>query len=70
MRPVRLLIVDDHRVFAEGLEAVFRAEPDFEPMPAATNPDQVVSIVAAQKPDAVVMDVQLGDVSGIDLTAS
>jgi len=69
MRPVRLLIVDDHRVFAEGLEAVFRAEPDFEPLPAVTNPDQVVSIVAAQKPDAVVMDVQLGDVSGIDLTS-
>ena len=69
MRSVRLLIVDDHRVFAEGLEAVFRAEPDFEPLPAVTNPDQVVSIVAAQKPDAVVMDVQLGDVSGIDLTS-
>ncbi len=69
MRPVRLLIVDDHRVFAEGLEAVFRAEPDFEPMPAVTNPDHVVSMVAAQKPDAVVMDVQLGDVSGIELTS-
>ncbi len=69
MKPVNLLIVDDHRVFAEGLEAVFRAEPDFEPMPAVTDPDQVVSVVEAHKPDAVVMDVQLGDVSGIDLTS-
>jgi DNA-binding NarL/FixJ family response regulator len=69
MTPVKLLIVDDHRVFAEGLEAVFRAEPDFEPMAAVTDPNQVVSVVAAHRPDAVIMDVQLGEVSGIDLTA-
>lgn len=69
MTPVKLLIVDDHRVFAEGLEAVFRAEPDFEPMAAVTDPNQVVSVVAAHRPDAVIMDVQLGGVSGIDLTA-
>lgn len=67
--PVKLLIVDDHRVFAEGLESVFRTEPDFEPMAAVTNPSQVLGVVAANRPDAVVMDVQLGDVSGIDLTA-
>jgi DNA-binding NarL/FixJ family response regulator len=69
MTPVRLLIVDDHRVFAEGLEAVFRAEPDFEPIAAVTDPDQVVRLVAASRPDAVIMDVRLGEVSGIDLTA-
>jgi DNA-binding NarL/FixJ family response regulator len=67
--PVKLLIVDDHRVFAEGLESVFRAEPDFEPVAAVTDPSQVLAVVAANRPDAVVMDVQLGDVSGIDLTA-
>jgi DNA-binding NarL/FixJ family response regulator len=67
--PVKLLIVDDHQVFAEGLEAVFRAEPDFEPLPAITDPDQVVATVMAERPDAVIMDVHLGDVNGIDLTA-
>jgi DNA-binding NarL/FixJ family response regulator len=67
--PVRLLIVDDHRVFAEGLESIFRAEPDFGPVAAVTDPSQVLGVVAANRPDAVVMDVQLGDVSGIDLTA-
>ena len=67
--PAKLLIVDDHQVFAEGLEAVFRAEPDFEPVAAITDPDQVVSAVMKHQPDAVIMDVHLGDVSGIDLTA-
>jgi DNA-binding NarL/FixJ family response regulator len=66
---VKLLIVDDHRVFAEGLEAVFRAEPGFEALPAVTDPDQVIGTVMSERPDAVIMDVQLGNVSGIDLTA-
>ncbi len=69
MTPVKVLIVDDHRVFAEGLEAVFRAEPDFEPLAAVSDPNQVVGVVAASQPDAVIMDVQLGEVSGLDLTA-
>jgi DNA-binding NarL/FixJ family response regulator len=69
MTPIKLLIVDDHRVFAEGLEAVFRAEPDFEPLAAVTDPNQVAGVVAVHRPDAVIMDVQLGGVNGIDLTA-
>jgi two-component system, NarL family, nitrate/nitrite response regulator NarL len=62
-----LLIVDDHRVFCQGLEAVFAAEPDFEPM-AVSRPDQVLAAVTACAPDAVVMDVRIGRASGIDLT--
>ena len=62
-----LVIVDDHRVFCQGLEAVFAAEPDFEPM-AVSRADQVLPMVTACTPDAVVMDVRIGRASGIDLT--
>ncbi len=66
---IRLLIVDDHRVFGEGLEAVLGAEPGLEPLTPVSDPYQVVDIAIARKPDAVIMDVRLGRVSGIDLTA-
>jgi DNA-binding NarL/FixJ family response regulator len=69
MTPTRLLIVDDHRVFAEGLAEVFRGQPDFDPLPAVTDPDLVAEVVSMAQPDAVIMDVQLGDASGIELTA-
>ena len=63
----KLLIVDDHRVFCQGLEAVFRAEPDFEPV-TVSNPAQALGIVVSWQPDVVIMDVRLGEVSGFDLT--
>jgi len=63
----RLLIVDDHRVFSQGLEAVFAAEPDFEPT-AVANPDEAFAVVVARHPDAVLMDVRLPEMSGIELT--
>jgi DNA-binding NarL/FixJ family response regulator len=62
-----LLIVDDHRLFCQGLEAVFAGEPDFEPM-ALSDPGEVLRVVAARRPDAVLMDVRLGEMSGVDLT--
>jgi DNA-binding NarL/FixJ family response regulator len=63
----KLLIVDDHRVFCQGLEAVFRAEPDFEPL-TVSSPAQALGIVVTWQPDVVIMDLRLGEVSGIDLT--
>ena len=57
----------DHRVFCQGLEAVFAAEPDFEPM-AISNSDQVLPTVTACTPDTVLMDVRIGRANGIDLT--
>jgi DNA-binding NarL/FixJ family response regulator len=66
---IRLVIVDDHRVFAQGLQAMFSAEPDFEPVIAISDPQCALAVVRAQHADVVLMDIQLGCVSGIDLTA-
>ena len=35
---------------------------------AVSNPDQVLAVVAACAPDVVIMDLRIGEVSGIDLT--
>jgi len=64
---ISVLIVDDHRVFGQGLAAVLDAEPEFEST-AISQPDQLTSAVTIGQPDVVIMDVRLGDVSGIDLT--
>jgi DNA-binding NarL/FixJ family response regulator len=66
---IKLLIVDDHSVFGEGLEALLGAEPGLEPLAPVSDPYRVIDVAIARKPDAVIMDVRLGSVSGIDLTA-
>lgn len=63
----KLLIVDDHRVFGQGLEAVFAAEPDFKPL-AISHPDQALDYVTAWRPEAVIMDLRLGEPNGVELT--
>jgi two-component system, NarL family, response regulator DevR len=62
----KLLIVDDHRVFCQGLAAVFRAEPDFEPL-AVSNPAHSLGVVVSWQPEVAIMDLRLGEVSGTDL---
>lgn len=61
-----VLIVDDHRVFGQGLEAVLSAQPGFSAR-CLSEPGAVVDAVIRDRPDAVIMDLRLGEASGLDL---
>lgn len=64
-----VVIVDDHRVFAELLAMALHAEPDFSCVGHAYSVAEGQAMVEALSPDLVVMDVQLGDGDGIDAAA-
>jgi DNA-binding NarL/FixJ family response regulator len=64
---VTVFIVDDHELVRDGLRALLRGEPDIEVVgEAATAADAVPSILATV-PDVVLLDLNLGDSSGIDV---
>jgi DNA-binding NarL/FixJ family response regulator len=65
----RVVVVDDHRTFADLLALALRAEPDLECIGTAHNVEQAMNMVGALGPDLVIMDVQLGDGDGIAATA-
>jgi DNA-binding NarL/FixJ family response regulator len=67
--PTSILVVDDHRTFADLLEVALGAEADLECVGIATNVAQALSMTEALLPEVVVMDVQLGDGDGIAATA-
>ena len=69
--PVRtsILIVDDHRMFAELLAFALAAEDDLECVGMTHSATQVLPMVEALSPDVVVIDVQLGDGDGVAATA-
>lgn len=65
---VRLVVVDDHPVFRMGMVALLATIPDFEIVGEAETAEQAVEVCRAVRPDVVLMDLQLGEGSGIDAT--
>lgn len=65
MSDVRVLVVDDHTVFAEALALRLAQEPDFVVLPIACTAGQALAEVARSRPAVVVLDLILGKESGL-----
>lgn len=67
--PVRLVIVDDHKILRDGLRLRLQQEEDFTVVGEAANAAEAYDCVARTAPDVVVMDLNLPGESGIVATA-
>jgi DNA-binding NarL/FixJ family response regulator len=66
---VAVLLVDDHRVFAEALAGVLAAEPGIGHVDLASTLDGARGLLRADPPDLVLLDLALADESGYTLLA-
>lgn len=66
--PIRLLLVDDHTLFRDGLRALFASVPDLEVVGEAATGEEAIDGVNDTMPDVVLMDVQMPDMNGIEAT--
>jgi DNA-binding NarL/FixJ family response regulator len=64
----RVLIADDHRLFAEALEAILVSEPDMEVVGRARNGEEAVRQALELEPDVILMDIAMPVVDGVDAT--
>lgn len=64
----RIVVVDPHPVFAEGLAALLAAQPDLELVGRATRAHEAAPVVEKARPHVVVLEPDLGDTSGLALT--
>lgn len=67
MHPTRVLIVDDHALFAEALAARLGREPDLVILPVAADARRALALTATERPDVAVLDMALGAESGLDV---
>lgn len=66
-RPVRVLLVDDHRTLLWALEQLVLGEkPKMELVGSATNCAEALDLAGKACPDVIVLDLDLGEESGLD----
>jgi DNA-binding NarL/FixJ family response regulator len=64
---IRVLIVDDHEMVREGLMSMLRSEPDFEVVGQTGRGEEVAELVESSRPDVVLLDTRLPDISGVEV---
>jgi len=67
-QPIKVLIVDDHRLFAEALEAILAAESRIEVVGRARNGAEALELTLDLDPDIVLMDISMPVMDGIEAT--
>jgi DNA-binding NarL/FixJ family response regulator len=65
-RNIRVLVVDDHALLRDGIAALIGDEADMEVAAEATNGREAIELFRTLRPDVVLMDLQLPDISGLD----
>jgi DNA-binding NarL/FixJ family response regulator len=65
---VRLLIVDDHPLFRQGLVDVFETDPRMEVVAEAINGQAAMEQARVHRPEIVIMDVNLPNGNGLQVT--
>jgi len=63
----RVIIIDDHPLFREGLKAIIKSNTKYEVVGEAGSGRQGLQLVRQLKPDMALVDVSLPDQSGIEL---
>lgn len=64
--PIRLICVDDHPLLRQGIAAIINHQPGMSLVAEATNGAEAILKYREHRPDVILMDLRLPDMSGID----
>lgn len=69
MRPVRILLADDHGILRAGLRLLLQSIDGFEVVGEAADGREALVLTQKLKPDVVMMDIMMPELNGLDATA-
>ena len=67
MNKIRIVLADDHQLFRDGMKAMLQATGEMEVVGEASHGAVLLTVLAAQTPDIILLDISMPPDSGIDL---
>ena len=66
MKPIRILLADDHTVMRRGLRLLLESQPDFSVVAEAADGREAIAQAEATEPDVAIVDIAMPNLSGIE----
>ncbi len=67
MTTIKLAITDDHRMVLKGIESMLKSTREIEVVGTYENANDTLNSLEKDKPDVLLLDINLPDINGIDL---
>jgi len=64
---VKIVLADDHQIVRQGLQAIFRSEPDLRVVGEAADGAEALRLVERLQPDVLVLDLMLPGKTGLEV---
>ncbi len=65
--PIRVVVADDHAVVREGIRRVLNDDPDVTVVGEASTGVEALAIIEDRRPDVVLLDLGLPDITGLEV---
>ncbi|MEN9933805.1 MAG: hypothetical protein RLZZ387_384, partial [Chloroflexota bacterium] len=69
MNTIRVVLADDHTLFRAGIRSLLKELEGVEVVGEASDGQAALRLIAAQRPDLALLDIGMGGLSGLELTA-
>lgn len=67
MKPIRIVIADDHPVVLAGLRALFEEEQGLEILATCPDGEEALAVVERERPDVAILDMRMPRMNGIEV---